>query len=439
MELFPIGFFVPVEGPVISGHQGVYPVDGTTFAGAISHGVFVPRNSLGIKISKWYYILYIFRKVKRQSVSKWVSIKAGAKKADQPGWLIHCYSLKPFQMSKNPTSPMTTLPDQEKLLEMASRWLPPVQIPKRIRVHTDTTDFCRVEYGDVVMLRERPYLIRHNAKELRFGLDDEPKFWVKHAIDLEDGSKKIIKLVFYEKFLSKVGGIQFECFRSPKKEARILDLVKGRKNFMQGYSVKDEKKNIVRILDFIEGHPVSSYIQGLAMDHETYFYEYFPGILLHFLECVEAIRFLHEQGEKHGDIRRDHILIDRHTNDYRWIDFDYNYRHRENIYGYDLFGLGNILAFLVGKGDVLLPDLKRAEHPAVSRLREEDLNIVFNNRVVNLRKVYPYLPESLNQILMHFSVGAKWFYDHSSQLLDDLSDFRDLSGRNKQKREEFHA
>ena len=45
------------------------------------------------------------------------------------------------------------------------------------------------------------------------------------------------------------------------------------------------------------------------------------------------------QGEKHGDIRRDHIIIDRESGNYRWIDFDFNYRHRENIYGYDLFGI----------------------------------------------------------------------------------------------------
>lgn len=322
---------------------------------------------------------------------------------------------------------------------MASRWLSSAQMSHHIRVHTDTTDFFRVEYGDVLILRERPYLIRHNAKEMRFGLDDEPKFWVKHAIDLEDGSKKIIKLVFYENFISNVGGIRFECFRSPKKEARILDLVKGRRNFMQGFSVKDEKGNIVRILDFIEGHPVSSYIQSLALDHETYFHDYFPGILHHFLECIEAIRFLHERGEKHGDIRRDHILIDRSTKDYRWIDFDYNYRHRENIFGYDLFGLGNILAFLVGKGDVLLQDLKRVEHSAVNRIEKEDLNIVFNNRVVNLRKVYPYISESLNQVLRHFSIGARMFYEDTSQLLEDLSEFLDLSGRNEKNMEGSHA
>jgi hypothetical protein len=55
-----------------------------------------------------------------------------------------------------------------------------------------------VEYGDVVLLGGKPYLIRHNAKEGRFGLDDEVKFWVKRAIDLNAGSPKIIKLLVVE-------------------------------------------------------------------------------------------------------------------------------------------------------------------------------------------------------------------------------------------------
>ncbi len=80
---------------------------------------------------------------------------------------------------------------------MAARWLPLSQGSRRFRIHTDTTDFFRVEYGDVVILGDRPYLIRHNAKEGRFGVDDEVKFWVKRSIDLKSGSLKIIKLVFY--------------------------------------------------------------------------------------------------------------------------------------------------------------------------------------------------------------------------------------------------
>ena len=122
---------------------------------------------------------------------------------------------------------------------------------------------------------------------------------------------------------------------------------------------------MIRVLDFIEGQTLYDYVEGLGLDHQTYFYERLPVILNNFIECIEAIRFLHEHGEKHGDIRRDHILIDRHSGRYRWIDFDFNYRHRENVYGYDLFGLGNVLVFLVGMGDVLLPELKNQGNPAL--------------------------------------------------------------------------
>jgi serine/threonine protein kinase len=312
------------------------------------------------------------------------------------------------------------MPSQNTLRQMISRWVPPHRVPRSFRIHNDTSDFFRVEYDDVVILNGKPYFIRHNAKEQRFGLDDEVKFWVKRAIDLESGALKIMKLVFYEKFISRIGDIEFECFRSPKKEARILERVSGHKNFMHGYSTRDEKGNLIRILDFIKGKTLSAHVGNMGMDHETYYHERFPGILDHFFECVQAIRFLHENGERHGDIRRDHILIEQETGDYRWIDFDFNYRHRENIYGYDLFGLGNVLVFLVGMGDVLLRDIRREGKPCVGVLNEADLNIVFNHRVVNLQKIYPYIPESLNRILMHFSTGANWFYENTVQLLEDL-------------------
>jgi len=63
----------------------------------------------------------------------------------------------------------------------------------------------------------------------------------------------------------------------------------------------------------------------------------------------------------------------------------------------------------------------------LSTLREEDVNIVFNNRVVNLKKIYPYIPESLNRVLMHFSKGANWFYENTEQLLEDLEELRDAA------------
>jgi hypothetical protein len=48
------------------------------------------------------------------------------------------------------------------------------------------------------------------------------------------------------------------------------------------------------------------------------------------------------------------------------------------------------------------------------------MNIVFHNRLANLKKVFAYIPDSLNRILLHFSRGANWFYEKTPQLLQDL-------------------
>jgi hypothetical protein len=325
---------------------------------------------------------------------------------------------------------MKEILDRDSVCRMIRRWFPGRSDAPTVRIHTDTTDFFRVDYDDVVVLGEKTYLIRQNAKEGRFGLDDEEKFWVKRAFDLQDGSRKILKLVFHERFVTRIGDIEFECFRSPKKEARILKLAHNHQNFMNGYGTTDEKGNIVRVLDFIYGKPLSTMVEDIRLDHETYYNLQLPVIMENFIECIRAIRFIHEHEEKHGDIRRDHIIVDRESGHYRWIDYDFNYHQRENIYSYDLFGLGNILIFLVGKGDVLLPNLIKEKHPALHRIRTEDENIVFHNRVANLSKIYPYIPECLNRILLHFSKGANRFYETTNQLLEDLEEYRTVVGLN---------
>ncbi len=316
----------------------------------------------------------------------------------------------------------------EDLHEMIRHWVAPERIPKKIHVVTDTSDFFRVDYDDIVILDDRPYLIRNYEKEGRFGIDDEPKFWVKRAIDLFSGSLKIIKLVFHERFKSRVGNIVFDCVRSFTKEARILDKVKGHPNFMQGFSAKDTAGNIVRIIDYIKGKTLANHILELGKNHEDYFHNYFPSVFDEFIELVDAIRFLHDQDEIHGDIRRDHIIKDKNTGIYRWIDFDYNYMYRENKFAADLFGLGNVLVFITGGGDVTLQDLEHKNAAVLDVLTKNDFNIIFHNRVVNLKKVYPYIPDSLNFILLHFSYSANIFYEKTSQLITDLKEARDKIG-----------
>jgi len=288
------------------------------------------------------------------------------------------------------------------------------------RLITDTSEFYEVRFGDVLLLGESAYLVRGVAQEGRFGLDAQPKPWVKWAVDLATGSRVIIKLVFFESFDLTIGDLTYTCFRSPKKEARLLDLVRGRKHFMQGQWMTDQAGNHVRILEVLPGPSLPAHVEnGPPRDHLDYCRKVLPGLLDKYIPAVEGLDFLHRHGEKHGDVRRDHIFLDR-EGDFAWIDFDYNYRHQENLAGLDLFGLGNILAWLVGGHDVTLHWLKE-EHPDwIDRLTTGDLNLVYHHRVMNLGAIYDYLPPELVHILRRFSAASTVFYDTAAELADDL-------------------
>jgi len=303
-------------------------------------------------------------------------------------------------------------------------------LPGSVRILTDTTDFFRVDYGDVLLAGGRPYLIRNNEREGRFGLDDEPKFWVKRSVDLLSGEIKIIKLGFREQFQARVGGFVFDCVRSPGKEARILDLVRGHKRFMQGFAVEDSAGNNVRIIDFIRGRTLGDHLRDLPGGHDEYFFGPFAGMLDLLIELAAAVGFLHRHGEKHGDIRRDHVIIEGGPEGARWIDFDFNYSHAPNPGLYDLFGLGNLLVLIAGKGDLTLQDLERDGSAAAAGVNDGDMNIIFRNRLVNLGKVYPYIPEALTRALRHFSAGAPDYYETVDEFLDDLREVRSvMAGR----------
>jgi hypothetical protein len=324
------------------------------------------------------------------------------------------------------------LPTRKELVRLMTERGGAATIPARFKVITDTSDFFRVDYNDVVVLDSIPFWVKGYEKEGRFGLDDEPKYWVRRAVELPSGATRILKLVFHETFITRIGEVEIKCFRSPRKEARILDLVRDHPNFMHGRWVLDRAGNNVRILEYIRGKRYDAMIDALEGDHEEYFHRHLSGVLENYIEMVRAIKFLHDHGEKHGDIRRDHILWDRETETPRWIDFDYNYEHGESMFAFDLHGLGNILIFLAGRGDVLVPDLYRGRREIYDRLVGEDLSISYRNRVANLQKVYPYVPDSLNLILRHFSIGAPLFYENTGQMLDDLAeaqaDLKKLSG-----------
>jgi len=295
------------------------------------------------------------------------------------------------------------------------------------RIFTDTTNFFAIDYGDIIEVEGKRYLIKGHEREERFGLD-EPKFWVKKGIDMENGERKILKLAFFEQFETSIGVVRIPCFRNPEKEAQVLDLVKNHPHFMHGKSYMDSKANSVRVIDIVPGMNLYRYVESLAhMDHKTYFFEVFPGILLQLIKAFHSLRVLHASGLRHGDVRNDHIIIESGTGNYVWIDFDYDYESTENPFSLDIMGLGNILLFTIGKGFHNLQEEDVKGELVYRELREiaepEDFSILHKWRFMNLKKLYPYIPNGLNDILGHFTLGANIFYESVDEVVDDLKRF----------------
>lgn len=291
------------------------------------------------------------------------------------------------------------------------------------RQFTDTTDFYSIDYGDKILVGGRCYVVKGFARETRFGIED-PKFWVKRTVDSQTGDRKIIKLTFFESYETSVSGVKIRCFRNPDKEAKILELVKNHPSFMQGKSFLDAKGNVVRVLDIVRGPSFFDYIDRHKLKYEDYFQNILPEILTKLITAFEAIRFLHIRGYKHGDIRNDHIIVNREKDSYVWIDFDYDYEATENPFGLDIFGLGNILIYAIGKGFHSLHAISRESRlygDLINQISLDDFSLLRKSRFVNLRKLYPIIPKTLNDVLMHFSKSAHVYYELVEELIEDLN------------------
>jgi hypothetical protein len=291
------------------------------------------------------------------------------------------------------------------------------------RIITDTTEFFHIERGDIIQIGGKQYEVVGYAREQLFGLED-PKFWVKRVIDSETKERKLIKLAFFESFVCTLGGIKIRCFRNPDKEAEILNLVKEDPNFMHGKSYRDSKGNNVRIIDEVGGPNFSAYINSLTNDHKSFFHTVLPNILHRLINAFEAISFLHAKGFKHGDIRKEHILVSRNAGNYVWIDFDYDFDSGENPFVADIFELGNILLLAVGKGFHDLPMIENNEATygnLIDRLNPNDFSLIKKFRLINLQKLYPYIPKMLNDILMHFSTASDVYYESVEEMTEDLN------------------
>ena len=191
---------------------------------------------------------------------------------------------------------------------------------------------------------------------------------------------------------------------------------------MRGVGLRDVRGNIVRVLDFIFGQNLFTYLNSLqSIPHETYFHEHFPGLFTRMISSVEAIALLHKRNMCHGDIRNDHVLIEKDTNRFRWIDFDL----QQVSLDFDVWSLGNLIFLVTARGDITC---RLLEHGALGDcaaldIGADDTLAFFPHRIANLQKVYPYIPDNLNRILMKYSrraLDSLTHYKTVFNLLDDL-------------------
>jgi serine/threonine protein kinase len=293
------------------------------------------------------------------------------------------------------------------------------------RVLVDTSNYLQIDRGDVLDLGGALYLVVGNEHEGRFGIDEQPKFWVKRALEVPGGQTCVVKLVCEESFSTQVGGEAFECVRSAAKEARVLEAVRDHPNFMHGCAVVDSVGNLVRIIEYIQGETLLAYFGTLGgLTHEQYTEQLLPQMVAKLWHCFSGIAFLHERGLCHGDIRNDHVILDDVSGRARWIDFDF----ARSSFAFDIWSLGNVLNCVVAKGFVTFHNLRRSHPELLAKVDDSDASIFLPHRVMNVDKLYPWIPERLVPMLRRFSVSAVSKYERADQVVADLGECMDALG-----------
>lgn len=273
-----------------------------------------------------------------------------------------------------------------------------------------------IDRGDVIRLDGDLFLVRGVEREKRFGLSDEPKYWVKRAISLGDSRPRILKLVFAEVFRAQIGDRDFLCRRNADKEARVLEVMRGDPSFMQGWAGRDGRGNLVRVLDVIRGKDLLTLLGGFEMPHRQYAAEVLPRLLGRVCEALRAIARLHAAGLCHGDIRNDHLFAEDGSPTLRWIDFDLE----QDTADFDVWSVGNILHVVAASRIVRIRDVLEQRPDLRGRISGDDAAMFFPYRLMNLEIVYPWLPQQLTAVLRRFAVGDCRRYGTVSEVVDDL-------------------
>lgn len=304
-----------------------------------------------------------------------------------------------------------------------------IAVKPPIEVVIDAADYMRVRRGHVIIVDGNEIFVSGEVYEPRFGMEDQPKYWVKRGYDLDTGRPVIIKFEFYEEFEARFGSYRIPCFRSPNKESEVLELVKGDSRFAQGRTLLDEEGNNLRVIDFIRGKSLFHRILEMTTPHEEYYHTLLAPILTKLIASLQAIELLHDNDLCHGDIRNDHILVDDQTGDFRWIDFDLTqdvmFDPHRGFAAFDVWSFGNVLQLVAGMGPTTFHDIHAGgefSSTVIAGLKPTDAGAFHHHRLMNLKMVYPYISERLNAVLVRFSLGTEDYYWTVEELKSDLGE-----------------
>jgi hypothetical protein len=115
-------------------------------------------------------------------------------------------------------------------------------------------------------------------------------------------------------------------------------------------------------------------------------------------------------------VRNDHLYAADGCDELKWIDFDLE----QDFGDYDVWSAGNVIAFCVGKDVITFEDARRIDPDGAALLCEDDASLFFPNRVMNLARVFPWVPQRLNRVLMRFSTGSREYYESIGDIVRDL-------------------
>lgn len=215
--------------------------------------------------------------------------------------------------------------------------------------------------------------------------------------------------------------------KSAVKESEILRLVQGNRGFVQGVGrVPTGCDFVLCDMEYMEGPTLPEWIKSMPQDHKTYYRDMFPFLAARFADAARALHELHEAGRisqseygYHGDMGQgDCLIYDQSRSTLRWFDLNLVLLGDRNGVAEDINELGKIFRFIVGKRLHTVGTF--AQHPELyphARVRPadfsredlvdlgvDDLSLL---PVVNLGKLFPYISDEVNALLMQFR-GDGW-------------------------------